>query len=73
MIEDTEQDQYEYALDLVRVPASERKTISEIHGDYFRDLSENYSEYQRTQQWPARPEGLVIVEPMSDQDLARAK
>jgi hypothetical protein len=72
MIEDTEQDQYEYALDLVRVPASEHKTISEIHGDYFRNLSANYSTYQASGKWPARPEGLVLVEPMSDADLARA-
>ena len=72
MIEDTEQDQYEYALDLVRIPVAERKTISEAHGDYFRDLSANYSTYQTTNKWPARPEGLVIVEPLSDADLARA-
>ncbi len=71
MIEDTERDQYEYALDLVRVPASESKTISEIHGDYFRNLSANYSTYQASGKWPARPEGLVLVEPLSDADLAR--
>jgi hypothetical protein len=41
-------------------------------GDYFRDLSANYSTYQATGRWPARPEGLVIVEPLSDADLARA-
>ena len=70
--EDSEQDQYEYALDLVRVPPEERKSISEVHGDYFRDLSANYSTYQASGKWPARPEGLVLVEPMSDADLARA-
>ena len=71
-IEDSEQDQYEYALDLVRVPTAESKTISEKHGDYFRDLSANYSTYQATGKWPARPEGLILVEPLSDADLARA-
>lgn len=45
---------------------------SKTHGDYFRDLSANYSSYQASGKWPARPEGLVIVEPMSDADLARA-
>jgi hypothetical protein len=45
---------------------------SQEHGDYFRDLSANYSTYQATGKWPARPEGLVIVEPLSDADLARA-
>lgn len=45
---------------------------SQEHGDYFRDLSANYSTYQATGEWPARPEGLVIVEPLSDADLARA-
>jgi hypothetical protein len=40
-------------------------------GDYFRDLSANYSEYQASGKWPARPEGLVIVAPLDDVELAR--
>jgi hypothetical protein len=48
------------------------KEQSKKFGDYFRDLSANYTKYQASGKWPARPEGLVIVEPLSDADLARA-
>jgi hypothetical protein len=54
----------------------EGKTVTneqaKAFGDYFRDLSANYSDYQASGKWPARPEGLVIVAPLSDADLGRA-
>jgi hypothetical protein len=71
-VEDTELDEYEYALDRTGCPAVS-KTQSEIFGDYFRDLSANYSDYANGYKpWPLRPEGLQIIEPLDDQELARA-
>jgi hypothetical protein len=57
---------------LTRLEASEEAlpepvSDAERFGRYFRDLSVNYDDYYRgVKLWPARPEGLVLVEPTAE-------